>query len=280
MAWKTLFCAFSNETLIQPTLSYAAELAAAHEAHLEVLCLGVNRLSPSFYFANVTAVALQETIDTCQAESVGLEKAVRAILANHTGIRWSCERGVAQLTDVGRAVAARARFADIALIPSPYGQGRTTEAEALAEFVLFESGASAMILPDECSYKGAAKTVTVGWNESPEALRAIRSNLEVLQRADRVHVVIVDPPEHGPNRSDPGGFLSQYLARHGVNVEIDVLSKTLPRISDVLIRHATDVGADLILMGAYGHSRLREAIFGGATRSMLENARLPVLMAH
>jgi len=75
-------------------------------------------------------------------------------------------------------------------------------------------------------------------------------------------------------------MLSQYLARHEVRVEIDVLSKTLPRISDVLMRHAVDVSADLMVMGAYGHSRFREAIFGGATRAMLEHATLPVLMAH
>ncbi|MCR9140590.1 MAG: universal stress protein, partial [Alphaproteobacteria bacterium] len=85
---------------------------------------------------------------------------------------------------------------------------------------------------------------------------------------------------HGPNRSDPGGMISQYLARHDVKVEIDVLSKTLPRISDVLMRHAADMDADMMVMGAYGHSRFREAIFGGATRSILEDANLPVFMAH
>jgi nucleotide-binding universal stress UspA family protein len=75
-------------------------------------------------------------------------------------------------------------------------------------------------------------------------------------------------------------LLSQFLARHGVKAEIDVLSKTMPRVSDVLMRHVSDVNADMIVMGAYGHSRFREAILGGATRSMLEKATVPVLMAH
>jgi len=95
-----------------------------------------------------------------------------------------------------------------------------------------------------------------------------------------VHVVVIDPPTPGPNRSDPGGVLSQFLARHGVRGDIDVLSKTLPRVSDVLNRHARDMNADMIVMGAYGHSRFREAILGGATRYMLEQAEIPVFMAH
>jgi len=100
------------------------------------------------------------------------------------------------------------------------------------------------------------------------------------QSADNVHVVVIDPPQHGPNRSDPGGALSQYLARHGVKTEIDVLSKTMPRVSDVLCRHVQDLDADMIVMGAYGHSRFREAILGGATRNMLEQAEVPVFLAH
>ena len=108
----------------------------------------------------------------------------------------------------------------------------------------------------------------------------IRAALPLLRAAEIVHVVVIDPPVHGPNRSDPGGLLSQYLARHGVKVEIDVLSKTLPRVSDVLLRHVTDMDANMVVMGAYGHSRFREAIFGGATRYMLEQATVPVFIAH
>ncbi|MGB0440252.1 MAG: universal stress protein, partial [Paracoccaceae bacterium] len=76
------------------------------------------------------------------------------------------------------------------------------------------------------------------------------------------------------------GMVAQYLVRHGVRAEIDVLSKTLPRVADVLLRHATDTSADLLVMGGYGHSRFREAVLGGATRHMLQQATLPVLMAH
>ena len=116
--------------------------------------------------------------------------------------------------------------------------------------------------------------------DSPEAFAALRAGLPFMVEADLVKLVIVDPPSHGRDRSDPGGAVSEYLARHKIRVEIDVLSKSLPRVSDVILRHATDADCDLIVMGAYGHSRFREAMLGGATRHMLEQADRPLLMAH
>ena len=122
--------------------------------------------------------------------------------------------------------------------------------------------------------------VIVAWNGSSEALSAVRAALPALIAAESVNIVVIDPPQHGPDRSDPGGALAQMLVRHGVNTEISILAKTMPRVSDLLLRHARDMDADMLVMGAYGHSRFREAILGGATRNMLENAKIPVLMAH
>jgi nucleotide-binding universal stress UspA family protein len=95
-----------------------------------------------------------------------------------------------------------------------------------------------------------------------------------------VQIVVVDPPAHGPERSDPGGHLCQLLVRHGVKAEVSVLARTLPHVSDVLARQLRDLDADLLVMGAYGHSRFREAILGGTTRDMLANAEVPVFLAH
>jgi nucleotide-binding universal stress UspA family protein len=102
--------------------------------------------------------------------------------------------------------------------------------------------------------------------------------LPLLKQADLVNVVVIDPPSHGPERSDPGGLLTQMLVRHGVQVDVSVVARTLPRISDVLRRHATDQAADLLVIGAYSHSRLRQAILGGTTRNLLEETSLPMFM--
>ncbi len=279
MTYNCLFSVLTDEALVDGVLAHAVAAAQAHDAHLDVLCLGVDRSQTGYYYAGASAIVLQETITRANEEADAIEAKARSIL-KASGIRWASESGVAQLADLGRHVSARARFSDLVILPQPYGEGRGAELEPVTEAALFEGHTPALVVPDGDDPQPGPQRVMIGWNESIEALNAVRAALPLLRGADVVHVVVIDPPTHGPNRSDPGGLVSQYLARHDVKVEIDVLSKTLPRISDVLIRHAGDMDADMIVMGAYGHSRFREAIFGGATRYMLEQAKIPVLMAH
>lgn len=279
MTFNSLFTVITDEQLVDDVLGHALEMARTHDAHLDVLCLGVDRSQTGYYYAGASAVVLQETITRAHEESEAIEKRATKML-DGSGIRWASETGVAQLADLGRHVAARARFSDIVILAQPYGEGRGAELEPVTESALFEAHIPALIVPGGAKPNPAPGRIMIGWNESPEALIAVRAALPLLKQADVAHVVVIDPPTHGPNRSDPGGQLSQYLARHNVRVEIDVLSKTLPRISDVMMRHAADMDADMVVMGAYGHSRFREAVFGGATRYMLEQAKLPVFMAH
>ena len=145
---------------------------------------------------------------------------------------------------------------------------------------MFEGRTPVLIVPDEAEVARLPKSALLCWNESAESLTAIKASLPLLAEADAVHICVIDPPVHGPNRSDPGGMLAAWLARHDIRAEIDVVARTLPRISDVIRRQAEDIGAELIVMGAYGHSRFREAILGGATRNMLEDTNIPVFMAH
>lgn len=279
MTYKSVFTALTEEPLAKSTLAHASTLAEAEDAHLEALCLGVDRSQTGYYYAGANALVLQEVITRAREEAEALE-AYAAQELGKTALRWSLEQGVSQLPDIGRHAAGRARFADIAVLPMPYGPERGPEQEALVEAALFEARVPVLVVPDATAPKARFETVMIGWNESDEALSAVRAALPLLKAAKKVHVVVIDPPKHGPNRSDPGGLLSVWLARHGVQVEIDVLSKTMPRVSDVLLRHASDANADLVVMGAYGHSRFREAILGGATRYMLEQSALPVFMAH
>lgn len=280
MTWKSLFCALSDTSLVGPTLNHAAALGARLGAHLDVMAVGVNRCPTDMYFAGASALSVQHTLDQCKQEAHAIATEAQRVLSALPDLSWACDTEVSHLTDLGRVVASRARFSDLAIQPSPYGQGHGNELEPLTEAILFEGRTPAMILPRGTTPTLSPKRVMLAWNESPEALAAVRAAMPVLSQADVVKVVVVDPPAHGPDRSDPGGPVSQYLARHGLRVEIDVLSKSLPRVADVLSRHAADMEADMIVMGAYGHSRFREAVFGGATRTMLEHAPVPLLMAH
>ena len=279
MAYKTLFTVLTDAALSDRIVAQALEAARTAGAHLEVLCLGVDRSQTGYYYAGANAMVLQETITRAQNEAKELEARAEALLGN-SGVLYNIETSVAALADLGRHVADRARFTDLAVMPMPYGPDHGSELEPVVEAAMFEGRCPVLVVPDKGEALIQPKRVLIGWNESPEALAAVRAALPILRTADLVHVAVIDPPTHGPNRSDPGGLLSQFLSRHGVKVEVDVLSKTMPRISDILNRHATDMNADMIVMGAYGHSRFREAILGGASRYMLEQAIVPVFMAH
>lgn len=145
---------------------------------------------------------------------------------------------------------------------------------------LFASGSLVLLVPKGARATLKPKRVLVAWDASLEASRAVREPLDILAGANEVRIVMIDPIEderhHG---AEPGADVATYLSRHGVKVMVDRLPSSNHSIADVLRQHAVDTGAELMVMGAYGHSRLRERIFGGVTMSMLEEPGLPILMA-
>ena len=282
MACKTLLSimtATEDPSAALTNLDAAIALARRQDAHLEVLALGLDQTQVGYFYAGASAMLYQETLDRAQAEAEAMEARVRKRLAAQD-IRWSVDRAVAQLGGMAGLIAQRARFADLVVLGRPYGAGRGPADEAVIESALFEGQAAVLVLPDGMAEPPAFDRAVVAWNQSPEAVSAVRRALPMLQRAATVDITVIDPPAHGHERSDPGGLLSQWLARHGVRAEVTVLARTLPRVSDVLMRHVRDRDADLLVMGAYGHSRFREAILGGATRDLLETAPIAVFMAH
>lgn len=279
MAYKSLLTVLTDVQTIGTPLAHLVALTESQDGHADALCLGVDRTQTGYYYAGANAMILQETITRAHNEAKEILEGAKEVLGK-TNLRWSAEEGVAQLPDIGRHVAHVARFADLVVLPQPYGPDRGAELEPVVEAALFEGRAPVLVVPDNVEPVAKPDRIVVAWNESRESLAAIRAAMPFLVAAQSVRICVIDPPEHGPERSDPGGMLSQMLARHGVNCEIDVLSKTLPRVSDVLSRHVTDTDAQMLVMGAYGHSRFREAILGGATRNMLEKAPVPVLMKH
>ncbi len=279
MSYKSIFTIVTDSTLAASQIDIAVAVARREDAHLEVLCLGVDRTQTGYYYAGATAFIHQETIERAEEEAKTAEAWVRERLEPED-LRWSAESAVAQLGAIGSLIGARARFADLVVLAKPYGEGRSQDAESIVEAALFDSQAPVMVVPDHVKELGAMRRIVVAWNQSTEALTAVRSALPILRAADLVDITVIDPPSHGPERSDPGGQLSQMLARHGIKAEVSVLARTMPRVSDVINRHVRESNADMVVMGAYGHSRFREAILGGATRHMLEMAEVPVFMAH
>lgn len=279
MAFKSILTILTDPAAAASQLEGAVALARREDAHLDVLCIGVDRTQTGYYYAGATAILTQEAYNQAKEEASAAEATVRARLERED-IRWAVDTAVAQIGALGGPVAMLARFSDLVVLAKPYGKSGGAAAEAILEAALFEGHAPVLVLPEGFSGAEFGKRIVLAWNQSDEALIAARAALPLLKAAGEVDITIIDPPSHGPERSDPGGMLSQYLARHGVHAEVSVLAKTLPRTSEVILRHTRDENADLVVMGAYGHSRFREAILGGATRNMLEMAEVPVFMAH
>ncbi len=279
MAFKTISTVFTQPEGDMIALNAAADLARREEGHLDVICLGVDRTQPGFYYAGASAMAMQTNLKEAEDDARKAETAVNEALQG-ADFAWSIRTMTAQSAGLAQFLSYQLRFSDIAVLAQPYGEGRGYEHEAITESALFDAHIPVMVMPKAGSLSAPLDKIVVGWNESSEALRAIRAAMPLLKAASVVNVAIIDPPSHAPDRSDPGGMLSQMLSRHGVHAEVSVLAKTMPRVSDVLLRHCTDQEADMIVMGAYGHSRFRESILGGATRNMLQQASVPVFMAH
>lgn len=281
MAYKSILTVATHPDTVKLAVAGAARVAEANDGHLDVLALGVDRTQIGYSYVGAGAVMMQVSLERAEADARELEKAALAAIAAETlDLRAGTEAAVAQLGALTDLVAQRARFADLVVLPSPYGEDQGVEDEAVIEAALFEGQSPVLMLPRSGLQSPTPKRVVVAWNQSPEAMRAVRFALPMLKAAEVVDITVIDPPNHGPERSDPGGMLCQMLVRHGVRAEVTVLAKTLPRVSDVLRRHLRDRNADMVVMGAYGHSRFREAILGGATRNMLEQAEVPVFIAH
>ncbi|MDS9468542.1 universal stress protein [Paracoccus sp. MBLB3053] len=276
MSYKTILTVLTNENQ-HKQLDSAIAMTRREDAHLDVFCLGVDHTQSGYYYAGASAYVFQETIDKAIAAADALEQRVREKL-HAEDVRWSVDSAVAQIGGLSTLVGMRARYSDLVVLARPYGEGASPDAEAITEAALFEGSSPVLIVPEMLS-EPFGKKILIAWNQSSEALAAVRRALPLLKAAESVEITVIDPSPHGPERSDPGGALCQLLTRHGVNAEIAVLARTLPQVSDIMIRRVTEIGADMVVMGAYGHSRFRQAILGGATRNMLEKAQVPVLMA-
>lgn len=186
-------------------------------------------------------------------------------------------------------ISLLARYADLVVISQYNAADRSPSVmRDFPAYVLLHAGRPVLIVPYALQAgqlaPAAAQNVLISWNGSKEASRAVSAALPLLQRAKQVHVAVFDAQLHAAEHGDhPGADILEYLARHGVQARLLLLDGGATRRGDIgeaLLSQAADLSADLLVMGAYGHSRLRETILGGVTRTVLQSMTIPVLMAH
>lgn len=279
MQFKTISTVVHEMDRCQTALDLSIELARQTGAHLQIICLGIERGASGFYYQDFGSVALKLDLQQAQEQAIEAERAVKTHLEN-SGILWSTHSVVLLSSTISSYLTQEIKFSDLVVLPKPETSDGNSVENAIMETALFDAHQPVLMVPDGVRFNGTFERVVVGWDEGQEALTSIRKSLPILQDADTVDITIVSPPRHSATRSDPGGALAQMLSRHDVHCQISVIARTLPRVSDELCRQAKSTGADLLVMGAYGHSRLRESILGGATKNMLSQAEIPVLFAH
>jgi nucleotide-binding universal stress UspA family protein len=196
-----------------------------------------------------------------------------------TALKWDWRE---QQGLLARTVALNARYADLAILGQaepPKSPG--DEAATLPADVALTAGRPVLIVPYIGVSTPPGSHVLVGWNASREATRAVNDAMPLLQRAKKVTVLTIDPESGSRDHGEVlGADISLHLDRHGVRAEAAQTAASDIDVGDVILSRTADIGADLIVIGAYGHSRAREALLGGVTRHLLRHMTVPVLMSH
>lgn len=279
MSFKTVLTVFSSTEEVDRVVSYIAPLIAKWDAHL----IGVHSEPAASVFATPEgfpdASYLQAAIERSQQRaSECRQKAEKACKQAGIEIEWRTFQS--ESGDNARSALSSAYRADlvVAMQPDPSSESDTyTNIETL----LFDTGRPVLLVPYAGKAPPEISRVIVAWNGRRESARAVFDSLPFLKAAKEVEVFIVDPQDTR-DQSAPyaGSEIAATIARHGVNVSVIIEKSAGVPIGSLIENRVSDSGADLVVMGAYGHSRLREIIFGGTTRTLLESMPALTLMSH
>lgn len=278
MTYKTVLVQVDPSPQVDHCIDIAARIAIAEHAHLTgAAMLGVSRFLFQAQHAQYDAV-LAPHLPAMR------EKAGRALDHFEERVRRLDVKSVEKRLvndDAAGGLTLQARYCDLVVLPQYDADAQLAVNDFdLPAYVALNSGCPVLLVPHADSAETLGSRVLLAWNASVEAMRAIRGALPLLKRAEQADVVVFDPDSRPDAFGDePGADLALYLARHDVRVNV-VRRKTDGDHGTALRSLVSESGADLIVMGCYGHSRFREILLGGVTRSMLQHAPVPVLMAH
>jgi nucleotide-binding universal stress UspA family protein len=258
-------------------LEFAGILAQEHGARIiSVFMQPEPALTPAETFAR--GKGMESVIELHRAQLERIEGEYRSQfedIVRRRGIRSEWR----SLPYLSSEVGVHAYYADLVVIARPESAGQSPGPPGLAESLVLSSGRPIIMFPPRGPVSQVGR-ILVAWNATRESIRAVADALPLFVTAKAVQVLVVD---HERNRAghgqEPGADIARHLARHGAHVEVRRLSSAGEEVGRLLLSQAAAFGADLLVMGAYGHSHLREWMFGGVTRTVLYEAALPVLMS-
>jgi nucleotide-binding universal stress UspA family protein len=268
----------TNDTKHDVAANYAVSVAEAFGAHLAAITFAYEPVLPATLMGGMLPV------DFINAQRALAEEAAKAAMAKfgetarRVGVAVETRLEMTGFADAADIFGQFARRFDLSIVgqavPDVVGPQ-----ELIVEAALFQSGRPVVVVPYIQKTGLTLNRVLVCWDGGRQAARAIADSIPFLHRAKAIEVVIVATE---PLKSDdlPGADIARHLARHNLNVDLKRIVTGGVDVANTILSYAADVSADFIVMGGYGHSRLREFILGGATRGLLSSMTIPTLMSH
>ncbi len=277
MTIKNIVVHMDDRETCRARVDVAVEIARAYDAHLVGVYVWQVLAIPNYAQVQIPLQVL-EAQETARKALARVAKDLFTQATDKAGLKaeWRCEKG-----DAVDVLTLNARYADLVVAgQSPEGEGGLLD-EAVVDHVALQCGRPVLVIPYIGAQGTIGKRVYVAWDGSREAVRAVNDSLPFLERADAVRVVAINAGKSDMEHGDiPCADICLHLARHGISAEAYQVESGDLHAGDMLLSRAADGGADLLVMGAYGHSRFKELVLGGVTRHLLHHMTIPVLMSH
>ena len=275
---KNLLVHIPSERVMRPVVDGSIALAMAHTAPLKAVSIGYEASNVGLAIDGGAAVAALFEMERERAlERANAALAVFEAGARNAGIAYETKALTGIPYETAAEISAAARLCDLSIVLQPE-QERDTFDNTIPLEVLFQSGGPVLVMPHTHKGPFEPRRIGIAWDGSRLAARAVRDAAPFLARADAITIISVNESKT-PEIPSPVE-LAAHLARQGLKAQVERISADRADIQPLILSIAADAGMDLLVMGAYGHSRLQERLLGGVTRGMLQSMTVPTLMSH
>lgn len=274
---KDLIVNLSLSDKPDPVLDFATSVTSKFNAHIAGVSFSYEPLLPSADFASVPAEIIEQLAEENERLATNAKKRFEELVQRDSlsGESRIIREAMGTAPDT---FARMARRFDLSIVKQP-GPDLLATDSMLVEAALFNSGRPVLVVPYVQRTGLTLNHVMICWDGSRAAARAVADAMPFLVEAKTTEIVTVE--DHKPDlKVIPGANIAHHLARHGIKVELKDIAEGNVDTANVILSHAADVSADLIVMGRYGHSRWREFVLGGVTRGLLKSMTVPTLMSH
>ena len=278
---KDILVHVPTERPVRPVVDASVSLASAFAAHLDAIAVGYIATSTAYVADGGAAAAVATLFEAEQrraAERTAASLAIFETEARNSGISYETRSFEDIAAEAASAICSTARLYDLAIVSQP-GAERDTFDNTMPTEILFQSGGPVLFVPSV--FRGAfrAKRIGICWDGSRVAARALRDARPFLAHADALIAISLNEAQVVPAQAS-AQKLAQHIGRAGLPIDLLELTVTRADVQPTILSLAADESLDMLVMGAYGHSRMQENLLGGVTREMLRTMTVPTLMSH